>query len=1171
MMNRFVAGSLGVRKIIVFFFTVAALLLIPAIRLQSQTVTGTILGNVLDSSGAAVPSAQITVTNQGTGVVRTAASTAEGGYNIPSLLPGEYMVQARAQGFSPLEVKDVEVRVGSDTRVDLRLEVGQVTQQVTVTEAIPTVETTSSEVSQVMDESLIKDIPLNNRDLQQLAEIQPGVQYNYYQAYGKQLSVAGDRSIDNRYLQEGMDLTWAYRTSPSSLPTTDGVMLGVEAVKEFKVLSTDTGAEYGEMSGGVVSLLFKSGTNALHGSAYEYYRNGAFDARNFFDKTTSPPPLHRNQFGASLGGPIKKNNTFFFTNYEGYRLSQSQTFVANLPNAAARGTGNGSGQVPCAGSSAPALGGCGSGGSALATGTLVNVNVTPAIYNIFFGGANPLLPVCNGPQLGGGLCTYSSNPVETISENYGLVKLDHSFGSKNTLSGSYNNDETTEFAPVQTGANADDQYMHRQTFTLQDTHIVSTNVVNTARFGVNRVLYVFVEDLVGDPSRYSPSLFVNPIPAYTPSPFPQVPVVTVSGGMTAFGNGVTLNYAPRWMGYTAGALSDDVNYLHGNHALQFGVQYKKWDDDENIRSQVSRSTNAFQNLAQFLNGGPEQTFSWLVQSLTDSGRGWRMYSIGLYGQDTFKVKPNLTLTMGLRWEHVPGPSEEHNRISSVYNPTPWLSTAPQVGGPYFTTSKRNFSPRLGFNWDPFKKGKTSVRGGGGIFYNEIEDDNFYSGPYNTTPFATSVTISNQMPFPANLSIVTNALAAGTLKQNFGGSLPPFPKTPTKYSYNLAFQQELPDHMSVMVAYVGSQSRHFARTIAWQEYLPTAVAAPGQLPMVNGVPVTGATINPDCSAAGQIACMYWAGVGVSNANVIGNNGTLATNPTLPYATLCTSTVHTGCLINNNYGSSISGEVFDANSFYNSLQTTLERRMSPGLLARFNYTYARCITDSTDNLPGGDSLGGSAGWTPTYNHAGKRGRCSFLGTNAANFTLTYDSPFGPMVHSKLAKALVSGWQVTSLTAISSGAPFGVSDGLNVSRTAFSGAGNDRPDWAPGCDANNVINKHNPTNYFKASCFILPPYGYLGTAGALRLTGPALWNSDISLKRSFSLKREGMAVLLAADMFNAFNRTNFAAPSNTTVFTNAGTSAAPSAAYSSTAGQILSTLTTSRQFQLSGRFTF
>jgi hypothetical protein len=312
------------------------------------------------------------------------------------------------------------------------------------------------------------------------------------------------------------------------------------------------------------------------------------------------------------------------------------------------------------------------------------------------------------------------------------------------------------------------------------------------------------------------------------------------------------------------------------------------------------------------------------------------------------------------------------------------------------------------------------------------------------------------------------------------------------------------------------------------------------------------------------------VGVDNANILGSVPS-GTNTTSQYATLCTATIVKNCYINNNYGSGLGGILFDSDTFYNALETALERRVTTGLYARFNYTYARCITDATDVLPGGDSVGGSATSEPSLLHNAKRGRCSFLGTHAVNFNLTYDFPFGNMVSSGFAKALVGGWQVSSLTSVSSGSPFTVTDGLNVSRTATSGAGADRPDWAPGCNPQNAINPHDPINYFKASCFVLPPFGYLGNVGALALTGPTLINTDISLKRVFPLKREWMSLEFRADMFNAFNHTNCADPAVTTVFTNTGNATAPVATPNGTAGQIQSTITTSRQGQFSVRFAF
>ncbi len=1151
-----------------------ALLFSCSIRLQAQTVTGTILGIVTDASGAVVPNAAITITNQDTGVARNVVSNGDGLYNVPSLLAGKYTVQATAQGFTPFEVKDVVLAVGSDSRVDLKLQVGSTSQSVTVTEAIPTVETTSTEVSQVMDEQLIGAIPLNSRDVQQLAVIQPGVLLMNTSGYGgKAMSAAGDRPINNRFLQEGIDLTTTYRTSPYNLASF--IFLGVEAVKEFKVLSIDLPAEYGEQSGGTVNTLFKSGTNGLHGSAYEFYRNSAMDARNFFDATSSAPPLHRHQFGVSIGGPIRKDKTFFFGNFEGLRLNQAQTFVADVPDTFAR------------------------------QGFINKINIAPSptqqaalatIQQLFFSGANPLYPACNGPDIKGGtvgLCIYNSNPIATTSENYGLVKIDHSLGSNNTLSSTYNIDQGWRTSPNQIGTNEDDRVNNRQTFTIQDTQILPHNLVNTARFGVNRTWYNDQKDMlnandVPGTDRFNPIIFpiTEKVPCATvctgaTTAFPSgvttpLPTIAVGGGMTSFGGTAqAFDFAPRWIGYTTGLLSDDVNYLRGKHAFQFGIEGKRWYDDiEQYRgSPIGAWT--FTNLAAFLNGTTAQTFGFDLQPPPNAssgggtyGRSFSQHLIALYAQDTYKIKSNLTLTYGLRWEYVPGPTEKSGKTANL--PNPLTATAPVIG-PYFTSRKDNFAPRFGFNWDPFKKGKTSVRAGGGMFFNEIEDSTYFTTGTNQYPFVTSVSLSNTMPFPFNQTILNNAVATLTAPPSFG-TFEAHPHTPTKYGYNLTIQQELPDHFNVMIAYVGATQRHQGRLQSWQEYNPTAVEVPGQLPMVNGVPVFGATVNPNCTQAGQIECLYFAGAGLSNANTLGTKD----SNTLAYATDCTATVTSNCLNNNNFASSSTGVYFDANSNYNALQVTLERQVSSGLFVRFNYTHSKCFEDASDDLAGGESNGGGAAWTPTLRVNANYHPCSFTGNDAANLSLNYDLPFGHMVSNGFAKTLLSGWLINSLTGVFSGVPFDVREGANTSRAASTGVGAGHPDWAAGCNADNIIQKGNALNYIKSSCLVASTPGYLGDMGPLVLHAPSTVNTDVSLKRSIPIKyREGMFVQLSVDMFNAFNRANLLPPASTTAFTAASTGPVtnPTVTYTpnGTIGQITGTIGTSRQLQIGVRVQF
>ena len=1230
MQTRFAFRLYILAVVFVVFFS------LPQASLRAQTVNGTILGNVLDSSGSAVPDAQVTIINQDTGTVRVVQTTSDGGYTVPSLLPGKYSVEAKATGFTPTQVKDVVVNVGSNARVDLSLQVGQVTQQVTVTEAIPTIEATSSEVSQIMDENLIKSIPLNARDLQQLAVIQPGVNMVYTGSYGKTLSVGGDRISNNRFLQEGIDMTTPFRQSPVSLASF--ILMGADAVKEFKVITENPPAEYGEVSGGVMNTIFKSGGNNFHGTVFEYYRNSAFDARNFFDGPTVPP-LHRHQFGGSLGGPIRKDKTFFFANYEGFHADSSQSFVAALPDAAARGAGNGFGQLPCGAGTGP---NCATG---VAPGTLVTVPVSAAIYRGFFGGYSgnpgiPLLPVCNGGEILSpsntptGTCNYISSPDSAVREHYGLIKIDHNLTSKDTLSGTYNMDTSTSYTPAQTGITADDIYFRRQTGSIQDTHIITPNVVNTLRFGINRIYYAGNMDLtvgVGGISKVDPEIFVNPNPfIVNKSPYPQFPAITISGNqIQPLGAQVTgtANFTPRFIGYTSGNLDEDVNWQTGKHAFQFGFQGKKWyDNNENYQSQP-RGAYTFANLAQFLAGGPANSFTWWITQYTDPlngksytaniSKGERLMSYGIYAEDTYKLKSNLTLTYGLRWEYATSPAEEHNRIANLYGPgdpascTPYTCAAPTLGHPWYHPPKDNFAPRLGFNWDPFKKGKTSVRGGAGVFFNELEDSYWYPSLASQPPYTTAVTLSTSnfggitLPFinvgtpgsgTGSNSALNQYLAQSALPPlNFGGVEPATFKTSTKYGFNMAIQQELPGKLSFVIAYVGAQGRHLGRTMSWQDYFPTAIEQPGQVPAVNGVPITyngvPAPINPNCTAPGQFACYYWAGSGLNNANLIGN-GTAGVNAgTAKYATLCTAPNSTNCFNNPNWGSSITGQQNDANSFYNALQAILERRVSPGLLVRFNYTYARCITDSGFDQPTSISNGGSAAWPLIYLHDAARGRCTYIGTHSSNLTLNYATHWGNGLNSRMAKALITNWEITSQSLVQSGLPFGITEGAGLSRysTTTNAAGADRPDWAapnalcPNPTPTGAINKGNINNYVNVNCFAPAVAGYLGNVGNSVFTGPPLINTDVSLRKTFRLS-ESKTFVFSADMFNAFNRANFTPPSVSAVFTTSGittylanpTAANLAAARNSQFGRIgvntnAPTVTTSRQFQVNGRLNF
>lgn len=1200
-----------------FAFFAIPLLLVSGSQIQAQTVTGTISGTVLDPSGAVVPNAEVSVTNQETSVVRTTTGTADGLYSVPSLLPGRYTVQVKAQGFNTSQVQNVVVNTGTETRADLHLEVGTTNQAITVTESIPTVETTSTDVSQVMSQDLIKIIPLNARDLQQLSVIQPGVQQTFTSSFGKQVSVGGDRVANNRFLQEGIDLTWTFRTSPVSLAS--NILMGADAVKEFKVISENPPVEYGELSGGITSTTFKSGTNLFHGTLFEYYRNSAFDARNFFDGPTVPP-LHRHQYGGQIGGPIQKDKTFFFADYESLRSDAAASFVASVPGLAGRTSAN------------------------------------PIIQQIFFGATaggggvdsrTPLIPACNDlnpdkspryTSVGAtSTCNFNSTPNQAVRENYGVVKIDHSFGSKNTLSASYNIDQSTEFEPTQLAITADDVYMRRQVFSLQDTHIISPNVVNTFRGGVQRINYAGSLDIYTS-ATIDPRLYVNANPAIVhQSPFAQIPAITIPGVANIGAPALGFNYVPRYIGYTSMNFSDDVNILRGKHAYQFGAQVKRWYDNIENYMSTPRGAFGFGSLSAFLSNSPASSFAWWVQNYTDPlngqtynstfARGMRLMSYGVYAEDTYKMKPNLTVTYGLRWEYATAPSEEANRISNLFGAgcTPYNCKAPTVGAPWYHPPKNNFAPRVGVNWDPFGKGKTSVRAGAGVFFAEMEDDYWYPSLASQPPFTVAVSRSGTINFPFNNQPGTTFSTTGCTancsnsdlndflnknsgsiftRETYGGAEFPYFKTPTKYAYNLTIQQELPGQLTVLVAYVGSQGRHQGRTFSYQDFNPTTIEVPGQLPMVNGVPIPGSVVNPNCTSPGAITCYYWAGSvqtvsgqpgpGAQNVNLLATPGTASlggANGTVnlsPYATNCVlpggQALPPPCYNNPNWSNAIGGNITDGNSYYNALQLVVQRPVSPGLFARFNYTFAACIADSGDNLPGQYTNGGSAAFPLITQHGAGRGRCSYLSTQSANFTLTYETHWGKNISSAALRDVVTGWQLSSQTLVSSGIPFTVTSGTDNARYVANagpsgGGGGDRPDWAapnancPNPTPQGAVGLRTPPSLgtiidINSACFALPPPGYLGNVGPLVFRGPSTINTDLSLRKTVPIS-EGKTLTFSADMFNAFNRANFSVPTSLNAFTTSGGTVGNFGAINF--NNPYATVTTSRQFQISGRFAF
>lgn len=915
----------------------------------AQEVTGTILGTATDNTGAVLPGVTITIQNTATSQSRTAPTDAHGRYRESQLPIGPYEVRAELQGFKVEIRRNVQLTVGTELVINFVLELGNVQETIVVTGDVPMVQITSPEVAALVDQKMIQQLPLNARDVQQLAALQPGVQtMRYNTLYGPQLTVSGVRPSHNRFLLNGVDSTGTFSFSPVSA---GGILMGVEGLQEFKVLTSDYSAAYGIKQGGVVNMVTKAGTNTYHGSAYHFQRDDKLDARNFFDRTGAPP-FNRQQFGGSLGGPVIQQRTFFFTNYEQFRQRLGLSNLGFVPNARAR-----EGYLPD-----------GRGGE-------VFVGVAPQVVpylNYYF------LP--NGRDIGGGIAEYFSNPQQRVDERYVTIRIDHRLSASNALWGVYTGDWSENLSPQDNPNFADHVDYNKSIASIQNVHTFSANFLNTTRVGLNRTWYFDRPEATVPVDK---ALYFVPDPFYAPTPNGQFGRLTVSG-LSAIGD--TPGPSPRWFQHTVVNVDTDFNYTRGIHAWKFGGSVARWHDDGAVGNPASRGDFSFASLQTFLQGRPRTVNIFVPGS--DPNRRWRNWIVGVYGEDSLRPWSNLTLTAGVRWETVYGPDEADGKVVNLRGGP--LDPAPTVGTPYFQYPRNLFAPRVGVNWDVFGDGTTSLRGGGGIFYNQITPSYYYTQTGANGPFSTQVLLNNPA-FP-------NALAGVTPggQQDFA-AMEYTPRPPTLFSYHGSVQRELGRHMSVTISYVGSRGRHLGR---------------------NGVLNTSDenTPIPQILSDGRY---FWPAGG--------------TRP------------------NPNFGR-IALMHFDEQSAYNAVHFLVERRVSEGLAFGANYTYGHCIDDGSDEFNQTTS-NGSGRLQYNRDPRSSRGPCSFNNTHSFNVSTTWDLPGGGRSGTAGAilggwrwstiTTIQSGVPFDLLTGFNN----------SRQNIGAAGLG-DRPDWAPGCDAANAI---------------------------------------------------------------------------------------------------------------------
>jgi hypothetical protein len=663
---------------------------------HAQNVSGSISGTVADSQGAVVPGATVSIRNPGTGNSRQVTANSVGRYAVPALPAADYRIEAEAPGFAK-NVTNVSLAVSQDLVVDVTFVVAATQAQVLIEAGGEALQQESAELSGVIGRKQILELPLNGRSYGQLALLEPGVvattnRSSIVGRHGLAININGAGSRSNSFLLDGSSAVDAYN---SGVGNAVGNFLGVDAVQEFRVLTNAYSAQFGGASGGVISIVTKSGTNDFHGTGFEFLRNDNLDARNFFDPAKKPE-FKRNQFGFAAGGPIIKDGTFFFGTGEWLRERLGRTIVTTVPSLAAR-------QGP------------------------VNPVVVPFL-NAFF-------PLPNGPDFGSGLARLTFPFSQNTDETYWQGRIDHKFSPSNTFFGRFTYDDAKRSNPTNYPILIDLFSSRNQYLTLEDTHVVNASLVNTARFSFTRTN---IAEVVNTTAAVSADLsFISGERLGT----------LLIGGMPNFG-GISEAKTPQ----NVFSISDDVSLTKDEHSLQTGILILR----QQVNFSQDRFTPGFytfSSVQQFLAGQPSQL---QVARSADSGgpqRYLRSTQFGVYVQDALKVRRNLTLNLGLRLEFSTVPKEKYGR--SVSLPNPFLD-ATMTLGPLFKNHKQNWAPRIGIAWDPVGNGKTVVRSGFGLFYDINPVPIFFSSGTltNNPPFDITLTVTNpSFPRP-NLGGVT---------------------------------------------------------------------------------------------------------------------------------------------------------------------------------------------------------------------------------------------------------------------------------------------------------------------------------------------------------------------------------------------------------------------------------
>jgi len=1082
--------------------------LLCALNARAQGITGSIRGTVTDGSGAVVNAAKVTVTSEETRLQRSVTSNAEGSYVLLELPVGHYRLEAEAAGFKKYLQDGISLDVNQQATVLIRLAVGTATQQIEVTSNAQMIETTSTNLGQTVGEREILDLPLNGRNFTQLGLLQTGVvpltpgllEAGGLARAGQAYAVNGQRPESNNFLIDGAD----------NFDTVDGGLVlepPIDAIAEFRILTHTANAEFGHSTGSTTNIITRSGTNEYHGTAWDFFRNNAMDAKSFF--ADSVEPLHRNQFGGVFGGPIKKDKTFFFLYYEGVRDAQGETTRATVPSDAER-AGNFGDQCTLNNGTFNSQGLCmdNTSGQISQSGQLFNFFVPPNTppQPLPFNQLPSISPLSQTllqyyPLANQGAFTYVGTQMYTINSDQFGARVDHYLTDRDMLNFRYSFGQSADTDPLpQGGANVPGfpvaTNQREQNFVAQETHTFSSTLV-----GILRASYLRNKFLLGNSINHTDPASLGF--EYTPSleeaigpPFIQV------GGYASIGNPIT---GPRNTYQNTWDFSGGLTWIKGRHQFKFGGGYQY--DQINFLNGIA--TNGFFVFSTFPLGnlqgaGPafaDFLFGQPVVFLQGGGnfsRHLRWQAFNLYAQDTWKVTSRLTVNYGLRYE-VPSPATEKNNYQNLWIPgrqSVVFPTAPEgllyPGDPgvprgLIPTDRAGWAPRVGLAWDVRGDGKWLVTAAYGIFY-----DPYYTGeggplqdPLSAPPYLQTPQVSlpnfadpfnGQNPFNQTFSPDMTLLV-----------LNPNLRLPYAQDYNVNVERALGRDWLLEVGYIGTKGTKLPRFI---EANP-AVYIPGESTQDNA---DQRRLYSGCTVA-------------------------EVNPTCTYSSV--------------------GEIAGiADSSYNALQVSLKKRFAQGFSMLASYTYSKTLDDvSSFNITGSasQSVAGENDLAQNpFDVKAEWGRSMFDARNRLVVSYQWDLPW--FRHSDHWYAhVLGGWQVNGITTLMSNTPFTVYDSSNPSLQGsapeISGFYSSRPNIVGNPNAGTCaggVPVRTAQCWFNTGAFQHAAIGTFGNVGRNTMDGPVFQQWDFSAVKTIPI-HESMNLQFRGEIFNIFNNVNFLLPNN------------------------------------------